>query len=51
MRSATIRTITSDGPPAPDGTTIVIGRDGYACAFAIRQAAETAAAPATSCRN
>jgi len=32
MRSATIRNDHVRCPPRPDGTTIVIGRDGYACA-------------------
>jgi hypothetical protein len=38
-------------PPAGTKTITVTGRDGYVCALAIREAAETAAAPATRCKN
>ena len=48
MRSAMMRAITSAGPPAPVDTTTVIGRDGKACALAIRETAGKAAAPAVS---
>src|SRR5580692_8086637 len=35
MRSPTTRAITSVGPPAANGTTMVIGRDGKDCAAAL----------------
>ena len=34
MRSARIRAIASDGPPAENGTMMVMGRDGKFCATA-----------------
>jgi hypothetical protein len=34
MRSARIRAIASDGPPAENGTMMVMGRDGKFCAAA-----------------
>src|SRR5262245_28059224 len=49
--SAMLRATVSVALPGPNGTTIVIGRDGYACASAIRDTAGSAAAPATRCRN
>ena len=48
MRSAMMRAIKSAGPPAPVDTTTVIGRDGKACALAIRETTGKAAAPAAS---
>src|SRR5262245_52450043 len=41
----------SVGPPAAKGATTRTGRVGYACAFAIRDTAGSAAAPAARCRN
>jgi len=50
MPSATTRPIVSVGPPAANGTTIVIGRVGNVCALAVCDTGRTAAAPA-KCRN
>ena len=41
MGSEIIRATTSTGPPAENGTTIVMGRAGYACANALAQQAES----------
>src|SRR5258708_1228828 len=49
--SARMRATRSVGPPAAYGTTMVIGRDGKACARARPEAAGVAAAPAASCRK
>src|SRR5262249_40031415 len=49
--SAMLRATLSVALPGPNGTTIVIGRDGYVCAPAICDTAGVAAAPATRCRN
>src|SRR6266511_1743560 len=46
--SATTRAITSDDPPAPNGTTIVTGLVGQSCA---RAASGHAAAPPSSVLN
>ena len=35
MRSARMRIKVSPEPPAPNGTMIVIGREGYTCAIAL----------------
>src|SRR5262245_43057080 len=51
MYSPTIRALTSVDPPAANGTTIVTGRVGKACAHATRETAGSAAAPAARCRN
>src|SRR5215470_14580351 len=50
-RSVKMRASTSAGPAAGNGTTIVIGRVGKACAAALRSADGTTAAAAVSCRN
>src|SRR5262245_17383609 len=51
MRSARSRPTTSVGPPAANGTIMVMGRDGYVCAVAtLENVGATAAAPA-NCRN
>src|SRR6267378_2191672 len=47
MRSARIRAMTSDGPPAENGTTMVIGCDGKFSASALPPAARTASAART----
>ena len=44
MRSARIRAIASDGPPAENGTMMVMGRDGKFCATAAPPKANTAKA-------
>src|SRR5262249_40127048 len=49
MPSATMRPIASAGPPAPNGTTSVIGRDGYDCANAIPLAPTAKANASASC--
>ena len=49
--SAQGRARASKPPPGGNGTTSRIGRVGYACACAVRDAAEDAAAPASRCRN
>src|SRR5215471_9844944 len=49
MPSATMRPIASTGPPAPNGTTSVIGRDGYDCADAIAFAPIASANASASC--
>src|SRR6516165_2327299 len=49
MPSATMRPIASAGPPAPNGTTSVIGRDGYDCADAIAFAPIASANASASC--
>src|SRR6516164_10863962 len=49
--AARTRPSTSVSPPGAKGTIIVIGRDGYVCALAIRQTAGSAAAPAARHRN
>src|SRR6516164_11185845 len=41
----------SVAPAGPTGTIKRTGRDGYACAHAIRETAGSAAAPAARCRN
>src|SRR5215510_2293999 len=41
----------SNAPPAVNPTTMRTGRDGYACAQAMRPAAGPAAAPPAKCRN
>src|SRR5262249_36570896 len=46
-----MRAETSVPPPAGNGTIIVTGRVGYACADAIRDTAVSAAAHAAKCRN
>src|SRR5262250_2504147 len=51
MPSAIRRPTTSVSPPGGNGTIIVIGRDGYACARAARGTAGSAAAPAARCRK
>src|SRR5262245_10268367 len=51
MPSAMRRALVSIAPPGETGTTMVIGRDGKACAPARRGRAGTAAAPAARCRN
>src|SRR5262249_35565797 len=51
MPSAIRRPTTSVSPPGGNGTIIVIGRHGYACAKAKRDATGSAAAPAARCRN
>src|ERR1700732_3364902 len=51
MRSLKIRASTSAGPAAGNGTTIVIGRVGKACAAALRDADGKIAAAAARCRN
>src|SRR5437588_12562392 len=38
-----MRPMVSAGPPAPNGTTSVIGRDGYDCAHAVALAANASA--------
>src|SRR5712691_1674357 len=48
--SPMMRATTSLVPPGANGTTIVMGRVGYACAQATRERAGSAAAPAR-CRN
>src|SRR4029077_1913195 len=48
IRSARMRASVSVGPPAGNGTTIEIGRDGKVSAPARREAAGTIAAPAKS---
>src|SRR5262245_59752515 len=50
-RSDKSRPIVSLGPPAANGTTMVIGFDGQACAKPGRGNADSAAAPAASFRN
>src|SRR5260370_33140608 len=45
------RASVSIGPPAAKGTTIVMGRAGQPCAFAVRDTALSTAAPADACRN
>jgi 2-iminobutanoate/2-iminopropanoate deaminase len=45
MPSATTRPIIFVGPPAANGATIVIGRDGYVCPHVIRDTVGRAAAP------
>src|SRR5215471_20245750 len=49
--AATTRPSTSVSPPGAKGTIIVMGRDGYVCALAIRETAGSEAAPAARCRN
>src|SRR6516164_1521671 len=49
--AARTRPSTSVSPPGAKGTIIVIGRDGYVCALAIRETAGSAAAPAVRHRN
>src|SRR5215831_16631203 len=49
MPSATMRPMASAGPPAPNGTTNVIGRDGYDCAHAIALAPTASANASASC--
>src|SRR6516165_12369765 len=49
--SAQGRARASKPPPGGNGTTSRIGRVGYACACAVRDTAEDAAAVATRCRN
>src|ERR1700719_1625859 len=51
MRSLKMRASTSAGPAAGNGTTIVIGRVGKACAAALRVVAGKIAATAVRCRN
>src|SRR5262249_50209582 len=51
IRSARIRDNVSVGPPAANGTTIVMGFVGYACALAIRDSIGSAEAPAAKRRN
>src|SRR5947209_4322281 len=43
MRSARMRVRVSLGPPAPNGTMIVIGREGYTCAIALAAIPKVAA--------
>jgi hypothetical protein len=45
IRSANIHAAASLVPPATSGTIIVIGRDGWTCAHAMRETAGSAAAP------
>src|SRR5262245_31712285 len=45
------RAMVSVAWPAGNGTIIRTGRDGYACAHAIRDTAGSAATPAPSCRK
>src|SRR5215470_16719741 len=51
IRSARIRANVSVGPPAANGTTIVMGFVGYACAPAMRESIGSAEAPAARRRN
>src|SRR5215831_13196323 len=51
IRSLKMRASTSAGPAAGNGTTIVIGRAGKACAAALRDAAGKMAAAAARCRK
>src|SRR5229473_6846401 len=51
MRSLRMRASTSAGPAAGNGTTIVIGRAGKACAAALRHADGRMAAPAAKGRT
>src|SRR5689334_13474461 len=48
MRSPMIRASVSVGPPAENGTTIVIGREGYGCADAMELTAIVANASTTN---
>jgi hypothetical protein len=48
---AMTRAMVSVGPPAANGTSMMIGRDGKACAAALCHSAGTAIAPAASRRN
>jgi hypothetical protein len=51
MCSPTIRAPTSVAPPGANGTMMVTGRVGYACALATRDTTGRAAVPAAKCRN
>src|SRR6202521_3677052 len=51
MRSLKVRASTSAGPAAGNGTIIVTGRVGNACAAALRDEAGKEAAAAARCRN
>src|SRR5215469_18113899 len=51
IRSANTRPIVSVTPPTANGTTIMMGRDGYVCALAMRGRDGSAAAPAARCRK
>ena len=46
MRSARMRVRVSLGPPAANGTMIVIGREGYSCAIALAAIPKVAATAA-----
>src|SRR6266446_1611747 len=50
IRSASNRATTSVGPPAANGTIMVIGRVGYVCALAMGETTGSAAAPAARWR-
>src|SRR5262249_21793573 len=51
MCSAKTRASVVVAPPAGNGTILVTGRAGQACAHAMRRTAGSAAAPAATCKN